>query len=76
MPTQGSGGGDTPSRGRGGGEPFTLDGAPECIGTHPEEQTQGVIVMPDEHIPASQEVCEFVAAPAGMPRYPSGCLCL
>lgn len=37
-------------------ERFTLDGSPECSGVHPDEQTQGVVVMPDEAILPPQEV--------------------
>ncbi len=36
---------------------FTLDASAECTGIHPDEQLQGVVVMPDEHFHAPVEVC-------------------
>lgn len=35
---------------------FTLDDSPVCSGVHPEEQSQGIVIMPDEHVQIPQEV--------------------
>lgn len=39
---------------------FTLDGSALCTGTHPDEQSQGIIIMPDEHVHVPSEVWEAV----------------
>jgi hypothetical protein len=38
---------------------FSLDDLMTCSGAHPEELSQSIVIMPDEHVSPPTEVCFF-----------------